>query len=146
MLKSSATASTISECRYIDFPKIIDTRGNLTFIEGKRHLPFEIRRVFFIYDIPSGEVRGAHAHRRLRQVIVCLSGSLDVVVNDGREQKTIHLNRPTRGLYLPPMIWANMENFDSNTIYAVMASTYYDESDYIRDFSEFVKLAKGATQ
>lgn len=146
MLKSSVVASTVSDCRYIDFPKINDRRGNLTFIESERQVPFEIRRVFYIYDIPSGEVRGAHAHRRLRQVIVCLSGSLDVVVNDGREQKTIHLNRPTRGLYLPPMIWANMENFDSNTIYVVIASTRYDESDYIRDFDEFMRLAKGATE
>lgn len=130
---------TLDAARMIEFPKITDDRGNLTFIEECRHVPFEVRRVFYIYDIPSGEDRGAHAHKTLQQVVICLSGGLEVHLDDGRETRTVRLNRPWIGLYIPPMVWASEGNFDSGTVYIVLASDYYDESDYYRDYEEFKK-------
>lgn len=129
---------SVDRCELLHFPKITDHRGNLTFLEGSRHVPFEVRRVFYVYDIPSGESRGAHAHRELEQVIICLSGSLDVHLHDGREQRTVHLNRPWHGLYIPPMVWAAEGNFDPGCVYMVLASAPYDEADYYRDFDEFL--------
>jgi uncharacterized RmlC-like cupin family protein len=113
-----------------------------TFIEGSKHVPFEVRRVFYVYDIPSGEDRGAHAHKTLEQVVICLSGALDVHLDDGHETDTVHLNRPWLGLYLPPMVWASEGNFDSGTVYLVLTSDLYDESDYYRDYSEFLKAVR----
>lgn len=133
----------VSECKFFDLSKVEERRGNLTFIEGASDIPFDIKRVFYVYDIPSGAVRGAHAHHELEEIVVCLSGSLDIVVNDGKEKRVLHLNRPYIGLYLPPMIWSNFENFDVGTIYLVLASTHYDASDYIRDYDEFLQLANG---
>ena len=132
---------TIDDCRLIQLPKITDPRGNLTFMEGGNHLPFEIRRVFYLYDVPTGESRGAHAHRNLHQFLVCLSGSFDVVINDGTREKVVHLNRPWQGLHVPPMIWAAETNFDPGTVCLVMASDRYVESDYIRDYSQFLQVA-----
>lgn len=130
---------TVDDCQLLELPKITDHRGNLTFAEGGRHLPFPIERAFWIYDVPSGTARGAHAHRRLHQFIVCLSGGLDVELDDGRRQRTVHLARPWVGLHVPPMIWASEQNFDSNTVYLVFASERYDESDYIRSYDEFLR-------
>jgi len=129
----------IEQCRLIELPKIHDHRGNLTFLESERHIPFEIKRLFYVYDIPSGEDRGAHAHFDLHQFIVCLSGSLDVRLDDGHEKRTVHLNRPWIGLYVTPMIWASEGNFDPNTVYVVMASDVYRAESYIRDYEIFVK-------
>ena len=128
----------LADCKLIDLPKISDPRGNLTFIEGERHLPFDIKRVFYLYDVPTGEDRGAHAHRKLHQFLICLSGSFDVALDDGFKKNTIHLNRPWKGLHIPPMIWASEINFDAGSVCLVMASEYYNESDYIRNYSEFI--------
>jgi dTDP-4-dehydrorhamnose 3,5-epimerase-like enzyme len=128
--------------RVIELPKIADPRGNLTFIEGHRHIPFEIKRVFYLYDVPGGEMRGGHAHRKLEQLIIAASGSLDVVLDDGSQRKRFFLNRSYFGLYVPPMVWREMENFSSGSVCVVLASEYYDESDYYRDYREFLKVVK----
>ncbi len=129
---------TVHDSHLVELPKFIDSRGTLSFIEGNRHVPFDIRRVFYLYDIPTGESRGAHAHKNLHQFLICLSGSFDVELFDGREYRTVHLNRPWVGLHIPPMIWASEVNFDSGAICLVLTSDIYDESDYIRDIDEFV--------
>ena len=126
-------------CRILEFPKITDPRGNLTFIEQQRHVPFEVKRVFYLYDVPTGESRGAHAHRKLHQVTICLAGSFDVLVDDGKQRRAIHLNRPWQGLYIPPMIWAAETNFDPGSVCLVLASELYDASDYYRDYDQFVR-------
>lgn len=133
----------LADCKLIDLPKISDPRGNLTFIEGERHLPFDIKRVFYLYDVPTGEDRGAHAHRKLHQFLICLSGSFDVALDDGFKKNTIHLNRPWKGLHIPPMIWASEVNFDPGSVCLVMASDYYKESDYIRNYSDFILEVRG---
>lgn len=132
---------SINDCKVVSLPKIKDPRGNLTFIEGNNHLPFEIKRVFYLYDVPTGEDRGAHAHKTLHQFLVCLSGSFDVAVDDGEFQGTIHLNRPWKGLHIPPMIWAAEVNFDPGSVCLVLASELYNEADYIRNYDEFIGLA-----
>jgi dTDP-4-dehydrorhamnose 3,5-epimerase-like enzyme len=131
----------ISDCLMMDLPRVNDPRGNLTFLESNTHLPFDIKRVFYLYDVPTAASRGSHAHKSLEQFLVCLSGSFDVEIDDGVNRKTIHLNRPWKGLYIPPMIWAGEVNFDPGTICLVMASMPYDESDYYRNYEEFM-LAK----
>lgn len=129
----------LSDCRIVELPKISDPRGNLTFVEGGRHVPFAIHRVFYIYDVPGGSDRGAHAHRRLEQFIVAMSGSFDYVMSDGRIQRRIQLNRPYFGLYIPPMVWGHLENFSSGSVCMVLASAVYDEADYIRDYDQFLR-------
>jgi len=131
---------SIDQCKIIEIPKISDPRGNLTFIEGGNHLPFDIKRVFYLYDVPTGEGRGAHAHKNLNQFIVCLSGSFDVSIDDGKKRSLIHLNRPWKGVHIPPMIWASEINFDAGSVCLVMASDFYDESDYIREYDKFLNL------
>lgn len=126
-------------CKKIDLPRICDPRGNLTFIEGARHVPFDIQRVYYLYDVPGGAERGGHAHKNLHQLIIAMSGSFDVHLDDGRNKKTIHLNRSYIGLYICPMIWREIDNFSSGAVCMVLASAYYDESDYYRDYSEFCK-------
>lgn len=133
---------SIENCKIINLPKINDPRGNLTFLEGENHISFEIKRVFYLYDIPTGEDRGAHAHKELHQFLICLSGSFDVYLDDGCNKKIIHLNRPWQGLHIPPMIWAAEVNFDPGSVCLVMASARYDESDYIRNYTQFAALAK----
>jgi len=130
---------TLNDCKPIDLPKIADARGNLTFIEGGRHVPFNIKRVYYLYDVPGGAERGGHAHKDLHQLIVAMSGSFDIVLDDGRQKKRIHLNRSYHGLYVCPMIWREMDNFSSGAVCLVLASNLYDESDYYRDYSDFVK-------
>lgn len=135
----------LSDCRIIELPKIPDHRGNLTFIEGEKHIPFPIKRVFYVYDVPGGASRGAHAHRELEQFLICVSGALDVYLDDGYEKRTVHLNRANEGLYIPPMIWASEGNFDTGTVYLVLASRPYDESDYYRDYDQFLAAVRGRT-
>ena len=127
----------ITDCIKIQLPKIYDRRGNLTFIESNNHIPFKISRIFYIYDVPTAESRGAHAHKTLEQFLICLSGSFDVKINDGENEKIIHLNRPWLGLHVPPMIWASEINFDPGTLCLVLCSDLYKENDYIRDYSQF---------
>lgn len=133
---------TVEDCPLIELPKITDMRGNLTFVEGLRHVPFDIKRVFYLYDVPTAESRGAHAHREQHQFLICLSGSFDVELDDGMLTKRVHLNRPWKGLHIPPMIWAAEVNFDPNSVCLVLASDAYRESDYIRGYDEFVELVK----
>lgn len=132
----------LHECRIIDLPKISDPRGNLSFIEAGRHVPFDIRRVYYLYDVPGGSDRGSHAHKRLHQFIVAMSGSFDVVLDDGLEKKRFHLNRSYYGLYVCPMIWRYLDNFSSGAVCMVLASGYYDETDYIRNYQQFLELAR----
>lgn len=128
----------IDLCRVIDLPKIRDVRGNLTFLESGRHVPFDMRRVYYLYDVPGGAERGAHAHKDLRQLIIAVSGSFDVGLDDGTTRKTFHLNRPYQALYVCPMIWRDLENFSSGSVCLVLASNEYSESDYFRDYDSFL--------
>lgn len=130
----------LQDVRLIELPKIADQRGNLTFIEGHRHVPFDIQRVYYLYDVPGGAERGGHAHKALHQLIIAMSGSFDVVLNDGKDQRRIHLNRSYVGLYVCPMIWRELDNFSSGSVCMVLASNVYDESDYYRDYTEFLKI------
>lgn len=123
--------------RIIELPKILDERGNLTFVEQVRHVPFEIKRVYWIYDVPGGQIRGGHAFIHQQEMIIALSGSFDVVINDGKTVKPYHLNRSYFGLYVPAGIWRHMENFSTNSVALVISSTLYDEGDYIRDYSTY---------
>lgn len=127
----------LDDCKLIELPKIVDQRGNLTFIENSRHIPFDIKRVYYLYDVPGGADRGAHAHKSLHQFIVSMSGSFDVVLNDGRREKRFHLNRSYFGLYVCPMIWEYLDNFSSGSVCLVLTSTYFQESDYIREREEY---------
>ncbi|WP_140628800.1 sugar 3,4-ketoisomerase [Methylibium rhizosphaerae] len=135
---------TLERCKIIDLPKISDPRGNLTFIEGQRHVPFDIRRVYYLYDVPGGSERGGHAHKALHQLIVAMSGSFDVVLDDGRGKRRFHLNRSYYGLYVCPMIWRELDNFSSGSVCMVLASNLYDESDYYRDYGEFQRALRTA--
>ena len=128
----------LADCKIIQLPKIADPRGNLTFIEGDRHIPFTIRRVYYLYDVPGGAERGGHAHKALSQLIVAMSGSFDVVLDDGRQKQRYHLNRSYYGLYVCPMIWRELDNFSSGSVCMVLASNLYEASDYFRDYHEFV--------
>jgi hypothetical protein len=132
----------IEDCRLIELPKITDVRGNLSFIEGGMHIPFDIKRVYYLYDVPGGSDRGSHAHKTLHQFIVAMSGSFDVVLDDGKEQKRFHLNRSYYGLYVCPMMWRLLDNFSSGAVCMVLASAHYDKADYIRSHEDFLKLAK----
>jgi dTDP-4-dehydrorhamnose 3,5-epimerase-like enzyme len=134
-------------CRIVELPRITDARGNLTFIEGGGHVPFDIGRVYYLYDVPGGEFRGGHAHRQLEQLIVAASGSFDVIVDDGEQSERFFLNRSYYGLYLPRMTWRELDNFSSGSVCLVLASQRYDEADYYRDYDEFVvdrRLESGA--
>ena len=124
--------------KIIQLPKITDERGNLSFIEGNKQIPFEIKRVFWIYDVPGGEVRGGHAYRENQEFIIALSGSFDVVLNDGKNEQRFNLNRSYYGLYVPSMIWRSMENFSTNSLALILSSTKYSEEDYIRDLEQFI--------
>ena len=133
---------SLASCKIIDLPRIHDPRGNLTFVEGNRHVPFEIRRVYYLYDVPGGADRGGHAHRGLEQLLVAMSGSFDVVLDDGQEQKRYHLNRSYFGLYIAPMVWRNLDNFSSGSVCLVLASAPYAESDYYRDYETFLRESR----
>jgi len=128
----------LNDCRLIQLPKISDPRGNLTFVEGGNHIPFDIERVYYLYDVPGGSDRGAHAHKALHQLIIAMSGSFDVVLDDGREKKRFHLNRSYYGLYVCPMMWRELDNFSSGSVCLVLASNSYDEDDYYRDYAAYL--------
>ena len=128
----------LSDCRIIELPKISDPRGNLTFVENGNHIPFDIRRVYYLYDVPGGSERGGHAHIALSQLIIAMSGSFDVVLDNGSEKKRFHLNRSYYGLYVCPMIWRELDNFSSGSVCMVLASNLYDEADYYRDYDEYL--------
>lgn len=134
---------TVRDCEIVSLPRIDDPRGKLTFLEGGTHVPFDIRRVFYLYDVPTGESRGAHAHRQLHQFLICLSGGFDLALDDGRNKSTVHLKHPWQGLHVPPMIWASEVNFEPGSVCLVLASASYDEADYIRDYPEFLRMAQG---
>lgn len=131
----------IHKCQIIELPRINEPRGNLTFIESERHIPFSLKRVYYLYDVPGGAERGGHAHKRLHQLVVAISGSFDIHLDDGREKKTIHMNRSYKGLYICPMIWREIDNFTSGAVCMVLASDYYDEADYFRKYNEFIDNA-----
>jgi dTDP-4-dehydrorhamnose 3,5-epimerase-like enzyme len=130
--------SAIDQCKIIDLPRITDPRGNLTFVESGRHVPFDLQRVYYLYDVPGGAERGGHAHKELQQLIIAISGSFDVVLDDGYAKKRFHLNRSYYGLYICPMVWRELDNFSSASVCMVLASIFYDESDYYRDYDEFL--------
>ena len=130
---------TLNNVQLIELPKIIDNRGNLTFIEGGNHIPFKIKRTYLIYDVPGGETRGGHAYIELNEFIVALSGSFDVILNDGNEKRIFSLNRSYYGLYIPKMIWRSLENFSTNALSMILASEIYNEEDYIRNYDDFIK-------
>ncbi len=132
---------SIEHCKIINLPKIHDPRGNLTSIEGGIHVPFDIQRVYYLYDVPGGSERGGHAHKELQQLIVAMSGSFDVLLDDGHQKKRYHLNRSYSGLYVCPMIWRELDNFSSGSVCMVLASSHYDESDYFRDYQQFLNAA-----
>ena len=132
----------LEDCRIIELPKITDPRGNLSFIESEQQIPFDIQRVYYLYDVPGGSDRGSHAHKNLHQFIVAMSGSFDVALDDGIEKKRFHLNRSYYGLYVCPMMWRYLDNFSSGGVCMVLASAHYDAADYIRDYTEFLAMTK----
>ena len=131
--------ASLDQCRIIELPKIADPRGNLTFIEGNSQIPFDIKRVYYLYDVPGGAERGGHAHKELSQLIIAMSGSFDVILDDGENKKRVHLNRSYQGLYVCPMIWRELDNFSSGSVCLVLASNLYSEDDYFRDKHDFMK-------
>ncbi|PZR14407.1 MAG: hypothetical protein DI536_10120 [Archangium gephyra] len=135
---------SVEDCRIVQLPKISDPRGNLTFIEGGNHVPFDIARVYYLYDVPGGESRGGHAHKQLQQLIVAMSGSFDVIVDDGTAKRTFTLNRSYFGLYIPRMTWRELTNFSSGAVCTVMASRRYEESDYYREYDAFIAAVAAA--
>ncbi len=130
------------DLKLINLPKILDPRGNLSFIEEETHLPFKIRRVYWIYDVPGGEHRGGHAFRETDEIIVALSGSFDVVLHDGEKEHRFSLNRSYYGVLIPKMMWRMLENFSTNSLALIIASTDYSEADYIRDFDKFIEMER----
>jgi hypothetical protein len=129
----------LTDCRIIELPKISDPRGNLTYIEGNTHIPFAIQRAYYLYDVPGGAERGGHAHKALHQLIIAMSGSFDVMLDDGVKKKRFHLNRSYYGLYVCPMIWRELDNFSSGSVCLVLASNRYDESDYYREYDAYIR-------
>lgn len=134
--------SSINDCRIIELPKTSNRRGNITAVEGCNHIPFDIKRVYYLYDVPGGSTRGGHAHKELQQVLVAVMGAFDIVLDDGREKMTVRLDRAYYGLYIPNMIWRELENFSSGGICLVLASLLYDENDYYRQYDNFLKAIR----
>ena len=132
----------IKDCKVIHLPKIEGHNGNLTPIYGNEHIPFEIARIYYLYDVPGGEKRGGHAHKELQQLIVSATGSFDVILDDGRRKKKVNLNRSYYGLYIPKLIWRELDNFSTGAICLVLASLPYDKDDYIRDYESYLKIKK----
>lgn len=132
----------LSKCKIIELPKITDVRGSLTFIEQNNHVPFELKRVYYLYDVPGGETRGGHAHKQLQQFIVAAMGSFDVILDDGFEKKRFHLNRSYYGLYIPRMVWRELDNFSSGSVCLVLASELYDREEYIYDYEVFKSMVR----
>ncbi len=134
----------VTDCRMINLPKITDPRGNLTFVESQKHVPFELKRVFYLYDVPGGESRAGHALRDCEQFVIAMSGSFDVVVADGIETARYHMNRSYYGLYIPSLIWRELENFSSGSVCTVLASAVYDEAGYYRDYDQYLEAVGAA--
>ena len=132
----------MKETKLIQLPKFLDARGNLSFVQQEDHIPFVIRRTYWLYDVPGGECRGGHAYRENQEFIVAMSGSFDVVLDDGTRKQTFTLNRSYYGLYVPKGLWREMENFSTNSLALILSSTDYDASDYVRDYDEFLKLKR----
>lgn len=132
--------AAVDEVKIVELPKFTDPRGNLSFVEQLNHMPFEIKRTYWIYDVPGGESRGGHAFRQNEEFIIALSGAFDVIVDDGECKKKFRLNRSYYGLYVPAGLWREMENFSTNSLALEFGSTHYDANDYIRDYEEFLKL------
>jgi dTDP-4-dehydrorhamnose 3,5-epimerase-like enzyme len=132
----------VDDCKLIDLPLVQDPRGNLTFIEGGRHVPFEIKRVYYLFDVPGGSVRAGHGHGSLHQLLIAMSGSFDVVLDNGFTETKYHLNRSYFGLYVPPMVWRKIDNFSSGSVCMVLASDYYDEADYFRSYEDFLAAVR----
>lgn len=130
----------IGQVQLIKLPKILDTRGNLTFIESNVHIPFKIKRTYWIYDVPGGEIRGGHAFKKSHELIIALSGSFDVLLNNGKQESRYTLNRSYYGLYVPNMIWKSMENFSTNSLALVVSNISFDQKDYIRNFDDFIQM------
>lgn len=126
--------------RIVNLPKFLDARGNLSFVEQENHIPFAIKRTYWLYDVPGGECRGGHAYKENQEFIVALSGSFDVILDDGKEKKVFTLNRSYYGLYVPKGLWREMDNFSTNSLAMILSSTYYDADDYVRDYDEFIKM------
>lgn len=135
---------SIADCKIIELPRIADPRGNLTAIEAQRDVNFEIKRVYYLYDVPGGATRAGHGHKTLQQLIIAMSGSFDVLLDDGANQEKYHLNRSYYGLYVAPMMWREINNFSSGSVCMVLASDHYDESDYYRYYEEFLTATKAA--
>jgi len=133
---------SIKDVKIIELPKFADPRGNLSYVEQEKHIPFVIRRTYWLYDVPGGECRGGHAYKENQEFIVALSGSFDVVLDDGTEKKTFTLNRSYYGLYVPKGLWREMENFSTNSLAMILSSTDYDANDYVRDYDEFLTLKR----
>ncbi len=138
-LNLSHNSTTVDDCRIITLDKHHHANGNLTVVEDFNEIPFKIRRTYYLYDIPGGESRGGHAHKQLYQLIVAISGSFEVTVDDGKQQKTFTLNQPYNGLLIVPGIWRTLQNFSSGSVCAVLASEFYDEADYYREYNEFLQ-------
>jgi hypothetical protein len=133
---------SVNDCKLINLPKIPDSRGNLTYIEGQDHIPFDIKRVFYLYDVPGGAYRGGHALVRCHQFLIAMSGAFDVIIDDGNDKKRIHLNRSYFGLLIPPMIWREIDNFSSGSVCLVLASEVFDASGYYREYASFLDALK----
>ena len=133
---------TIEDVIIIELPKFLDARGNLSFVEQNNHIPFEIKRTYWIYDVPGGEARGGHAFKENQELVIALSGAFDVVIDDGQQKKTFTLNRSYYGLYVPAGLWREMNNFSTNSLALEFGSEHYKASDYIRDYGDFLKLKK----
>ena len=136
---------TVEDVKIVELPKFTDPRGNLSFAEQNNHIPFEIKRTYWIYDVPGGETRGGHAYKENQEFIVALSGAFDVIVDDGVNKKKFTLNRSYYGLYVPAGLWREMENFSTNSLALEFGSIHYGESDYIRDYSEYLKMKRDGT-
>ena len=130
----------MNEPQIVELPKFLDARGNLSFVEQENHIPFAIKRTYWLYDVPGGECRGGHAYKENQEFIVALSGSFDVILDDGKEKKVFTLNRSYYGLYVPKGLWREMDNFSTNSLAMILSSTNYDADDYVRDYDEFIKL------
>src|SRR5207249_2208119 len=139
----STPEMSLEDCRIIDLPRVRDPRGNLTFIESGRHLPFEIKRVYYLYDVPGGSTRAGHGHKTLQQVLIAMSGSFTVVTDDGFNRTKFRLNRSYYGLYIPPLVWREIEDFFSGSVFLAVVSDFYEEADYYRDYEEFLRAVRG---
>jgi len=137
---------TVFDCSIIYLPKIQNRAGNITPVTNLENIPFIIKRIYYLYDMPGGESRGAHAHKKLEQLVIALSGSFDITLDDGRNKKSVHLARPYMGLHMQPGMWRDINNFSSGAICLVLASELYDEKDYIREYSEFMEYKKALIQ